>query len=86
MDDRHPGPPQHLANNRSSDGSSDGARQMANCCRGGGGSSNSIDFSNKVTVNVLSGEKDSSYHGARQMNKRQQSVFSTDVPINVNLY
>lgn len=58
MEERNSEPTQQLTNNRSSDSSaSDCAKQMANCCRVRGGSSNSsIDFPNKITLNHLSGE------------------------------
>ena len=58
MEERNSDPTQQLTNNRSSDSStSDCTKQMANCCRGRGGSSNSsIDFGNKITLNHLSGE------------------------------
>ena len=58
MEERNSEPTEQLTNNRSSDSStSDCAKQMANCCRVRGGSSNgSIDFPNKITLNQLSGE------------------------------
>lgn len=63
MEERNSDIPQQLSNNHSSNSSvSDCTRPVANCCGGGGGggrsvscSNGSLDFSNKVTMNHLSG-------------------------------
>lgn len=58
MEERNSEIPHQLTNNRSSESSvSDCTRQMANCCGRGGSSNTSIDFTNKITLNQLSGGK-----------------------------